>query len=302
MTSPTRLPAVLELLEGRSSLDEVAARHGLAPGELEQARELFVAGLRSAGPSRRALNPWRRRFAVMGLAGVLVTGAAWAQLTPFVGGQPALASQVNGNFTQLQQWLEQKVGTAGQATVRIASADAVTATSGSGAVVIGDPSADNLALDPNDVQARVGATTGSLGLNANGGFVTIGNSASTVLIRGSLARTSLGSSGALLAGPLPKQATITTRGGRVLLFIGGSAYLSAGTGVMGLDVAVDGTAVGGLDTYTNEAGSHKAFVSRMLPVTLFAGTHTVSLTARGSTLSDVNDRFEVSFIELPAAP
>lgn len=55
---------------------------------------------------------------------VAVGGTAAAQVIPtftalkyFDSGQPALASDVNGNFNLLARWLEQKVGTPGQDNV-----------------------------------------------------------------------------------------------------------------------------------------------------------------------------------------
>lgn len=48
---------------------------------------------------------------------VLVAGTAWGQLVVFSPDTPAKASEVNQNFGQLKQWLEQKVGTAGTSVV-----------------------------------------------------------------------------------------------------------------------------------------------------------------------------------------
>lgn len=56
---------------------------------------------------------------------VLVAATASAQLVSFSPDQPALASQVNGNFNQLKTWLEAKVGPVTSAGVTAAS---VTAT------------------------------------------------------------------------------------------------------------------------------------------------------------------------------
>lgn len=54
----------------------------------------------------------RRRWFGVALLTVVVSSLAWAQLVTFNADTPALASEVNGNFTQLKTWLETKVGVA----------------------------------------------------------------------------------------------------------------------------------------------------------------------------------------------
>lgn len=53
----------------------------------------------------------RSRWALLAVAlAVGLSTAAWAQLVTFNADSPALASDVNANFTQLKTWLETKVG------------------------------------------------------------------------------------------------------------------------------------------------------------------------------------------------
>ena len=58
-----------------------------------------------------------RRTAAFFVAFVLVAGTAWGQLVVFSPDTPARASEVNQNFDQLKQWLEQKVGPVGSSVV-----------------------------------------------------------------------------------------------------------------------------------------------------------------------------------------
>ena len=52
----------------------------------------------------------RSRWVRWSLFGLLLSTAAFAQLIPFSADTPARASEVNQSFTQLQTWLETKVG------------------------------------------------------------------------------------------------------------------------------------------------------------------------------------------------
>ncbi len=65
----------------------------------------------------------RRTRRTVGLVAalVLISGTAWAQLITFNPDAPALASEVNQNFTQLRSWIEQKVGTVGSSVVTLST-------------------------------------------------------------------------------------------------------------------------------------------------------------------------------------
>lgn len=101
-------------------------------------------------------------------------------------------------------------------------------------------------------------------------------------------------------GPLPKtSATFTTSGGTCIVFASGSGYALGGGAQIGMTVSVDGVAVGVLKSYTNEAASHKAFVSDAIVLTtVAAGTHQVTLTPLSGTQTNAKDFFSVSVLEL----
>ncbi|MBX7096732.1 MAG: hypothetical protein K1X89_03380 [Myxococcaceae bacterium] len=98
--------------------------------------ERRLAELESAPVKRRSAGRWPLLAA---LAVLVVSAAAWAQLKTFVANTPALASDINSNFTllntniaQLKTWLEQKVGTAGNAEVRVQTGTTSNAATAAG--------------------------------------------------------------------------------------------------------------------------------------------------------------------------
>jgi len=152
-----------------------------------------LARLRAEMNPRPRQQWWffRRLFLGVLVAGLALTATTTAQLVTFTGGQPALASEINANFTQLQAnftqlqtWLEQKVGTAGTALGRIASTDDVNSAGNSGSVVIGSITGVNMGLDGNEIQARSGNSASTLFLQTEGGDLVIGTG--TVTVNGTL--------------------------------------------------------------------------------------------------------------------
>ena len=124
---PFETESILRLLAGEVSAAELAAHHGVTVEEIERWKAAWIAGARSAQqPRRRSPTTWL-------VASVLVLGAvafgsraAWAAgcastlpspLVTFCPNDPALASQVNGNFQALVDGLQQKVGTFGTQTI-----------------------------------------------------------------------------------------------------------------------------------------------------------------------------------------
>ena len=84
-----------------------------------------------------------------------------------------------------------------------------------------------------------------------------------------------------------------------MIFAAGSGYRAAG-GQIGMFVFVDGRNVGIARSFTNEPGSHKTFSTGHFIVTgIPAGGHTMTLTLWNSTITDINDFFNVSVLELP---
>jgi hypothetical protein len=99
-------------------------------------------------------------------------------------------------------------------------------------------------------------------------------------------------------GPLPFEATFMTSGGPIVILASGSGFSASGARVLGMDVLVDGLVRGEARVYTNEASSHRAFVTSGIPVTgLKGGTHTLRLVAHTGTQTDGNDFFTVTVLE-----
>jgi hypothetical protein len=119
-----------------------------------------------------------------------------------------------------------------------------------------------------------------------------------VTVGGKIVSGKFGQDSMTLAGALPLDFTFTTGGGTLLVMVSGSAYSATGGGI-GATVSLDGTGLGTLFTYTNEAGSHKAFPAQSFVVQRPAGSHTVSFAAVAGTLTDGNDPFYVTVLELP---
>jgi len=98
---------------------------------------------------------------------------------------------------------------------------------------------------------------------------------------------------------LPMTGAITTTGGRLLLTVSGSGYRVVTGGTIGFDVSIDGTPIGSLNGFANEIGSHKAVAARTLVIEgLIAGNHTLAITAQPDTVTDANDYFNLTALEL----
>ena len=99
--------------------------------------ERRLAELESIPPARR--RPSRRWRLLAATTVLVVSAAAWGQLKTFVANTPALASDINANFTllngniaQLRTWLEQKVGPVGSAEVRVQTGTTSNAATAAG--------------------------------------------------------------------------------------------------------------------------------------------------------------------------
>jgi len=102
-------------------------------------------------------------------------------------------------------------------------------------------------------------------------------------------------------GPLPiTSGSFATSGGTLVLFYSGSGYRAAGSGMIGMDILLDGSYVDTTGIYANYALMHLPFVAKQWVVSgIGAGSHTISLTAMAGTLSDSNDIYNVTVMELP---
>lgn len=106
------------------------------PSKPDVAEEL--AQLRAEVRALQQRVDLRRRWGALGVLVALSSTFAFAQLVTFTPNSPALASDVNGNFTQLKTWLEQKVGTAGTASISATG----LAMNGNRITGVAQPSAD----------------------------------------------------------------------------------------------------------------------------------------------------------------
>lgn len=177
MDSSSAQADLVSLIAGEIDTATLAARHGVTEEEALRWRAIFLAGMK-ASVGGQAMGLRRRRHRMIVLAGTVLATAAFAQLTVFNADQPALASQVNGNFTQLKTWLEQKVGTVGTNTITTgtvtASAVSATTVTATGRVI-----GNALAPAYADWQAISSTFTGGSGIvNDNVGYralMVVGN-------------------------------------------------------------------------------------------------------------------------------
>jgi hypothetical protein len=85
------------------------------PSEVElMRREMTELQARLERLEQEKREKRKRRGLLLVVAVVLVSATAVAQVIPFNAGQPAYASDVNANFTFLQNWIQDKVGPPGQ--------------------------------------------------------------------------------------------------------------------------------------------------------------------------------------------
>jgi hypothetical protein len=100
------------------------------------------------------------------------------------------------------------------------------------------------------------------------------------------------------SGPMVKTSPFTSNGGTMMIFASGSGF-HAGGGHIGMIVKVDGVQRGLARGFTNEPNSHKTFVPVLLVESIPAGSHTLTLEPIGGTLSDPNDFYNVTIVEMP---
>jgi hypothetical protein len=105
------------------------------------------------------------------------------------------------------------------------------------------------------------------------------------------------------SGPLPVEGKYKSRGGKLIISAAGSGWSSTENQLIGMNVFVNGKNVGTAQVWTNEAESHKAFVSAF-PVVyakdVGPGPVTIKLdTLNAQTNTDQNDFYRVTVVELP---
>ncbi|HEV7642502.1 MAG TPA: hypothetical protein VGO50_01045 [Pyrinomonadaceae bacterium] len=97
-------------------------------------------------------------------------------------------------------------------------------------------------------------------------------------------------------GPLPLTVPFQTAGdGNVVFFISGSAWSQA-AGPLSISLYLDGQKIGSALGFTNEGVSHKTLVPAFFPSTVTYGQHKIVLQVDGSTVTDLNDNFNVTLI------
>lgn len=101
-------------------------------------------------------------------------------------------------------------------------------------------------------------------------------------------------------GPLPiNNIPFTTGGGTLVIMFDGSGYSSSANNI-GILVQLDSSAIGTTRTFTNEPSSHKTFTTNILVQgNVAAGSHTLSVGVLPNTITDQNDWFNLTVLELP---
>ena len=104
-------------------------------------------------------------------------------------------------------------------------------------------------------------------------------------------------------GPLPVEGKYKSRGGKLIISAAGSGWSSTANQLIGMNVFVKGKNAGTAQVWTNEAGSHKAFVSAF-PVVYAKGVGSGPVTIKldklnAQTQTDQNDFYRVTVVEVP---
>jgi hypothetical protein len=104
-------------------------------------------------------------------------------------------------------------------------------------------------------------------------------------------------------GPLPVEGKYKSRGGKLIISAAGSGWSSTVNQLIGMNVFVKGKNAGTAQVWTNEANSHKAFVSAF-PVVYAKGVGSGPVTIKldklnAQTITDENDFYRVTVVEVP---
>jgi len=100
-------------------------------------------------------------------------------------------------------------------------------------------------------------------------------------------------------GALPISATFPSGGGTLVVIFSGSGFAGSAT-VIGMNLQIDGVIVSNTRSFTNEPNSHKAFTTNIhVQSNIAAGTHSIGLAPLAGTVTDLNDFFSVTVLELP---
>ena len=103
-------------------------------------------------------------------------------------------------------------------------------------------------------------------------------------------------------GPLPvTSGSFTTADGTLLITFSGSGFSNSVAGLIGMNIAIDGVISGHIsEIYANNTLTHMAIILKTWVRTgLAAGPHIITLSTVPGTVTDFNDRFNVSVTEFP---
>ena len=75
----------------------------------------------------------------------------------------------------------------------------------------------------------------------------------------------------------------------VTLEVNGSVWTQTANQMIGIQVAIDGQALGKAQVFSNTASTHRPVVPTYIPLQLKFGQHSITLSALPGTVSDVND-------------
>ena len=94
------------------------------------------------------------------------------------------------------------------------------------------------------------------------------------------------------AGPLPITASFNSIGDTPMyLEVNGSVWTQTANVMIGIDIQIDGQAIGKAQIFSNANTTHRTVVPAYIQVKLGQGPHKLTLAASANTVSDFNDRF-----------
>jgi hypothetical protein len=94
------------------------------------------------------------------------------------------------------------------------------------------------------------------------------------------------------AGPLPITATFNAIGDSPMYVeVNGSVWTQTTNVMIGIDIQIDGQALGKAMIYSNGNTTHRTVVPAYIQVKLAQGPHKLTLAPSANTVSDSNDRF-----------
>jgi hypothetical protein len=100
------------------------------------------------------------------------------------------------------------------------------------------------------------------------------------------------------AGPLPVKASFESQTNAGVVFVlTATARTESAAILTGVELSIDGKAVGGAMCWANQNDNHIAMRSTFIPYeNITLGAHTIELNAYLGTITDVNDYFQVTML------